>query len=1305
MPSNLGLAGSTPQKQVRFAPIYTGRWSSGIWTNRSPMRDATTNRITEKFYGPAGDALIAGSNVEISNKLTLTRRPGNTQYDSNSYSDVLAFFDFKIFGANGVNTSAAEQIYVMVDEATALYSTFNGTKDLLWTKSSGAGQTSMASVGNTLYFANGVDNKKWLQSLVAWAPNTQWNTSTSQPFTTFFIDPNGNIQQLLPNFIPVTNVEVAANVLTITSTATLTNFLTTGMNVTFPGIMSATFLENQTVTVSAVTTHTFTASLQNANYTGTETNVIAAQTSGGVANPESGTTEPTWSTVVPSASNNFQGGITVDHQISWVNRGNPVENWGIAAPTTSPQIQVGTSAVSWQPNTYYSLVGAIIDSNGNLQQVSTAGTSGISNPAWGVTVGQTTTDGTVVWTMIQTAASMIWQPNTQYQASTVLTLTSVAAGSGGHTVYTGFITNGAANFYAGKLFSVNGFTNIDNNGTYTCTASTTTTLTLNNAAGVVETNNATASTLGSFIIGDASGTPCLFTTAPQNLPALINNVSAYLYDGPTSGPVGSFTLSNPTSTGSALASTTTENSFSFVGTPLSSGSDLAWATVNAAGDIISTNNPFPSFTKNYQLIILGTLNVPVAGQYSFTINHHDGMIWGIGGGAVTVSGTSSDPFNNTATAAEGYPVAGGTNKGLEGGQTTTDKFVMSFPTAGTYPVEIDYSYWYHSGQTLQVTCNGFPLANVTGASTGGSTSGTNQPIWPGWSTSYAPGYPTVTESNGQITWENIGPVTDFTWQATKGFALPNQNIIDPNGYTETPYRSGYSGATIPTFLTGANALTFDNPNLIWINNGIITQPPTGTLSTFNGGWKYYVSLVNTLDDTVSNASPASVSTGNFVGIGGVILFPGTGLPVPSLIDPQADYVAIFRTTDGQAVPFLIPGQTTTWTVPLSQYLQSGYVDVTPDIDLDNEIEAPIAGENTPPAAGASALTVHLGRIWYAVNNVVNFTTGPATPAGNGLNGTSPLNFDVLPSLVKRIVGTSSGALVWTLSDIYIVTGNATDDSPIQPAVAVFPGLGIATYNALDVNGSLIGFFTTDKQFVILDPGGGLSVVAGPIADQLRLNNGNPGTSWNPASVYVAWHTEGEDQAWYLCDGEFGWFRLMATPAPEQGNCWSPFATIVGGVGAIASIEVVPGTHRLLLGPINSETSILYRDLTNWQDKGQNYYANAVIGSAVFCQPGQVANVAFITTESARVGSPIVFGIIVDEALPYYTGPFEILKHWVNDPPNLKPSKSLYNQRFYLSDNEEQAAMRHCQMNIIWQAENALNELLALTVFGAINQEE
>src|SRR5271157_494478 len=62
----------------------------------------------------------------------------------------------------------------------------------------------------------------------------------------------------------------------------------------------------------------------------------------------------------------------------------------------------------------------------------------------------------------------------------------------GGTVYTGTISGGANNAFVGYIFTVAGFVNAGNNGVFTCTASTATTLTLSNGVSVAETHAGTA---------------------------------------------------------------------------------------------------------------------------------------------------------------------------------------------------------------------------------------------------------------------------------------------------------------------------------------------------------------------------------------------------------------------------------------------------------------------------------------------------------------------------------------------------------------------------------------------------------------------------------------------------------------------------------------------------------------------------------------------------------------------------------------------------------------------------------------------
>jgi len=607
------------------------------------------------------------------------------------------------------------------------------------------------------------------------------------------------------------------------------------------------------------------------------------------------------------------------------------------------------------------------------------------------------------------------------------------------------------------------------------------------------------------------------------------------------------------------------------------------------------------------------------------------------------------------------------------------------------------------------------------------------PAWPTWGVGSAPAYPAVTESGsypgnghgafaptgGYLVWNNHGPATDFVWKANQSFTEADSVIIDTNNNQEAPYRTGYTGATPPAIWAAAlNALTTDNPNLIWINEG--PQPSTAnpTTITTGTGWKYGVALVNSLDDTISNMSQFSASTGKFSNAEYIQLLPGFGLPPVAQIDHQADYVNIYRTTDGGAIPLLVPGiDNSGYTVPLNEYLKNGYQDTTQDTGLNTEITGAQAGENTPPALGAINLCYHLNRLWYSIGNVVYYTTGPATPDGNGLNGTSPLNFDQMPSLVKRMFPTSIGLLVFTISDVYIIAGQGTTNNPIQPGAPYLPGIGLLSYNAFDNNGTIIGILTTDGTQTQIDPGGGYIDSGQPIGDNFALQNTSVlGQNWNPSTAYIAWYVNGEDQAWYIADGQTGWYRMCSTPAPESGYSWSPFAQIAGGtslpsgtpsIKAVQNIEVQPGLKRLLSGPYGVGQVLQRASLgtPTFTDGTSPYRAYADIGSIVLVNPGQAAGVNFVTTECVKVGTPLTLGMLLDEVEPYTNVPFSILRNWENDPPNRTPSRSILSQRFYVSDDEDSDAIcRNIQLRVDWGTDTVQNELLTLTVYGSYYQE-
>jgi len=98
---------------------------------------------------------------------------------------------------------------------------------------------------------------------------------------------------------------------------------------------------------------------------------------------KSGATQPVWNTAI--------GQSTPDGNFAWINSG--------------PR--------SWQANTAYAPGQYIIDSNGYVQIVQTAGTSNATQPAWNITIGQSTPDASVIWI---NSGPGSWRANAVYAA-------------------------------------------------------------------------------------------------------------------------------------------------------------------------------------------------------------------------------------------------------------------------------------------------------------------------------------------------------------------------------------------------------------------------------------------------------------------------------------------------------------------------------------------------------------------------------------------------------------------------------------------------------------------------------------------------------------------------------------------------------------------------------------------------------------------------------------------------------------------------------------------------------------------------
>lgn len=1444
MPAALQINGAQSTKPVKFGELYTGRFFTGLWTNRSPLRDAATPQIYEKFYGNRGDNMIAGSNVEVSNRLTVIRRPGNPIYDNtNTFSNIDSFDTFRIDKALvDVFGTTTESIFTMVDTTTpmtgggALYAEDSSnvlqagdTATTVLTKGAGAGQAFMKQVGNQLYFGDGVDNKKWSQSLFVrnTGNNNQPVNVNAYPFmSTFLNDTNHNMEQMIGVWIAnISHVNITSEQLTLTVSSfggvAPYDVQPIGTQFMLWNMGTATFLNGATITLTSAyttggTTITGTWTGQHADYDAGDTGYLQVNPNfqydttltpviGVSGAPITGGSVPVWGTTVPLSSNNFYGSTTKDGNILWQNRGVSTQNWGLNPPTGKLTVNISGAAASWQKNTYYSQASVFLDPLNFLWQVTTAGTTATVQPAWDTPAPTARAVVEIVNVQVNGSNTGIFKTVTQSPllvAGDTVKIQNMGVSTflNGQTVTVSAIGLSATGFQAtisshsavgpydddGLAYSVTGSQapsiKTDGSVVWTCIQAPTGRFTAT-MGWIAHTHYYEGDFLVTPIGGNNNvfrlskrnpaatgqqGQPRLWSNPAEVYGASTNAVNLDIFNGVHHGTSGAFDLfhaSYPAPDSTKKTNTLTWANPNYADVDTDSGdfvSDLAFLNLNGAGEFVGVTTS--GLEENWETAATANIYIPFAGNYSFTLTHNDGAFFAFAstsndgaGTAALVSGTLTDPFNHTVTAKMGYSGLVGNNNSAPGNplKQWTDTAVWSFSAPGSYEVEIDYTNWEHASK-MTLTSNGVSLPNcytsigdesaaaspsfgttpftTTGAvwdaansriimGSGGSIQETKQSTY-----NIAGGTGQIfSQGSKNYTWTNLGPLADFVWAASTPFTLPNTNIIDPAGNEEGSIETGISGATRPTFSTTLNGITADQSPLKWINEGPVPLTNTaGKITALSAqGWLYAIALVNTQDNTVSNVGPIlSSGPGTNGGTGpvsnGQIVFsPADGLPTNlASIDSQADYVAIFRTTDGFTTGLLVPSNgNTIYTVPLTQYIQSGYVDTTPDTSLDNLIQAAAAGENTPPLPGASNLTFHLNRIFFSIGNTVYYTAGPLAPSGNGVNGADPItNRDVMPSIVKRLVPYTQGVIVFCVSDIYVIQ---TAGQTIYPGIPFAPGIGILSYNALDINGTEIGFFTTDRQFLLMKTSGGVDHNGFPIADQFQLNNGVAGQSWNPANVYVASYHFGQDNGWFVADGSNGWYKLITTPAPDgppnaAGMTWSPFATIAstGRVRAIKSVETSPGFHSLLLGPTGTGIKILARDVNATSDggttvsNGTTYAAYMVFGSYVLAHPGQVAQVAFITTDSVRVGSPLTIGLLIDEALPYYQQSFELLKDWTPDPPGLPVSKSFYGQRFYLSElPDSAAACRHLQVLIQWQAEAVPNELQTFTIFGCYVQEQ
>ena len=435
MPGQLQLAGAQPQKQPKYVALLIDKSFTGIYTQRNPLHDPSSV-IESKFYGGRPDALWMGSNIELTNRLTLQRRPGLSQFSCTNYPTApLTAFSFE--RDNGtiqviVDTGSTGNLALFaVDMVSGVAYYHFASSQCVAANDAFLGyqfQVTGFDVGGN----NGTFNCLGSTSSYLILQNANAVTDTASAIAissgAVYYDEQNCASYNLSAIDEISGI--AYYHFTTPQPAAANNgfegqvFIITGFD---DAVNNGTF-------ASTGSTSTYMI-LDNPNAV-TDTHAATASSSGKILlfgkSPNAGQTF-----FVAVAGILYMGdGVDTRKYVPDVTNLNPnapigtsgqVWDWGTAAPVSQPSVTItesGNAAIQWVANTVFSTMGLIVDPNQNIQQLysvnglgnnpppATLGTSGNGAPAFNTNTGSTTTDGTVTWT--SQGPITLWIANTTY---------------------------------------------------------------------------------------------------------------------------------------------------------------------------------------------------------------------------------------------------------------------------------------------------------------------------------------------------------------------------------------------------------------------------------------------------------------------------------------------------------------------------------------------------------------------------------------------------------------------------------------------------------------------------------------------------------------------------------------------------------------------------------------------------------------------------------------------------------------------------------------------------------------------------
>lgn len=1255
----LQASGAQPQKQPHYSPIFIDKAFTGEFTQRSVLHDPS-DLATSRFYGGRPDALWMGKNIELTNRLTLQRRPGLVAFSTTTYPTTpLRAFPFQL--SDGT-------IRVIVDTGTT-------------------GSLSISSVASSI--------------------------GSTAVYTGVF--PNGASNAYAGMLFKVAGF--------VTNTGNNGNFICTASTTTTLTLQNSVAVA-ETNPATAISTGAVYWDQQNGSKTllfgkGVGAGQTYFQAVAGVLYMGDGVDTFKWTPLNTNLNTQNLTSHATGVDVS-------VWNWGGVASVNAPAAVATSSGVAagkWQASTVFSTMGMVIDANNNIQQLhsianpsttvgSTAvvGKTSAGGPGWNQTPGGTTTDNTVTWRNL--GKIIPWAINTPFE--------SEAQAFSTNTLSCACYSKVSGCIYVAIQSAATGISGISpgcDPGLYTSTP-----------GQVVKAILFLGMTIDWMCLGKPSTMPNGFCTG--NWPAS-TVVSAP--PGPTR-VIEPFTIPPQ---GQPLTATIYLQEPSAGGTTASTFGSISWATALGA----PTTEPIASDNSvlTWRLVSVGKTWTSATtytawatpNQVSFgVVVDNNGSFWVCVQGGIS---GNSDPFS----AAGWY---------WQSNHAYTQGTLI-----------IDTNSNVQQAQTTGTSTNG---SHPVWATTQGSTTTDTGVTWKNLGSAYG-----RTTTDNQVTWVNVGQ--SMSWAASTKWYLPNAGFSAPFSLTsfgsanvnddvniEYVVQSGVTGGTVvPVWNTssspGSNQ-TVDN-NAVWYNNGPFKQNALVWSSSHTWAYSYkarsltdFFSVFQPGTTIVANApppgppfngtlpTPTGSETNCITTASPVVTLSGANTGAVVSIygnyssDPQFDTIVIWRDADGGGSAQMfelteianIPSQ-----AGIGKYTINGvkydwvFQDFLPDVatnqfpGLNPQLPAPINHQNDPPLASFLPMAYNYQRIWGASGQNVLFSEGPDIRVGNQNEAFLPS--DTLPFLasVVRLVRTTQGLITFTVDSVELIAGGPQTGTFYSATLS--PGIGLLSFNFLDVYAGEIFFFSADNEFMVISPSLNISNFGFPLGDQFANipSSGISDTTWSPSTGYVAVHQSGIDNCIFVADGSTGWYRLNPRQVPGGPGgaepIWSPFASITNGAQLVQSVEYTPGIKALVVGsPITGGFQLFKRSLTVYTDNGTQYDAFFVMGGIMLAHPGQRALLKFIEADFSGVGFKPTISYLLNEISGSFT-PF--VQNPILDPPSiygttLSPSSYSPN-RYYFSANQALAVCRHLQLKVDFGLTSNGDEMYNLTIYGRLIVEE